>query len=130
MDQASNRHPRHRCPVRHEPSCADPIAENIMLRQQLIVLKRQVKRPQLNNGDRLRLVLHMFILRSCQLHRTASSGRTWIITTTPDPIRASGNACPLDFPGPIPHHQAKSSPRRCWGVYIMPTPVPLICTDI
>jgi hypothetical protein len=36
---------------------ADLIAENVMLRQQLIVLKRQVKRPQLTNGDRIRLVL-------------------------------------------------------------------------
>jgi putative transposase len=36
---------------------ANLIAENVMLRQQLIVLKRQVKRPQLTNGDRLRLVL-------------------------------------------------------------------------
>jgi hypothetical protein len=32
-------------------SRADLIAENVMLRQQLIVLKRQVKRPQLTNGD-------------------------------------------------------------------------------
>jgi len=32
------------------------IIENAMLRQQLIVLKRQVKRPQLTQGDRLRLV--------------------------------------------------------------------------
>ena len=38
-------------------SRADLIAENVMLPQQLIVLKRQVKRPQLTNGDRLRLVL-------------------------------------------------------------------------
>jgi transposase InsO family protein len=38
-------------------SRADLIAENVMLRQQLIVLKRQVKRPQLTNGDRIRLVL-------------------------------------------------------------------------
>jgi putative transposase len=38
-------------------SRADLIAENAMLRQQLIVLKRQVKRPQLTNGDRIRLVL-------------------------------------------------------------------------
>jgi len=38
-------------------SKADLIAENAMLRQQLIVLNRQVKRPQLTNGDRLRLVL-------------------------------------------------------------------------
>jgi len=35
----------------------DLVIENAMLRQQLIVLNRQVKRPQLNQGDRLRLVL-------------------------------------------------------------------------
>jgi putative transposase len=35
----------------------DLIVENAMLRQQLIVLHRQVKRPQLTLGDRLRLVL-------------------------------------------------------------------------
>jgi transposase InsO family protein len=34
----------------------DLIAENAILRQQLIVLKRQVKRPKFTNGDRLRLV--------------------------------------------------------------------------
>ena len=33
------------------------IIENAMLRKQLIVLNRQVKRPQLTQGDRLRLVL-------------------------------------------------------------------------
>jgi len=38
-------------------SRADLIAENVMLRQQLIVLNRQVKRPQLTNGDRIRLIL-------------------------------------------------------------------------
>ena len=38
-------------------SRADLFAENMMLRQQLIVLKRQVKRPQLTNLDRIRLVL-------------------------------------------------------------------------
>jgi hypothetical protein len=38
-------------------SKADLIAENAMLRQQLIVLNRQIKRPQLTNRDRLRLVL-------------------------------------------------------------------------
>jgi hypothetical protein len=32
-------------------SKADLIAENAMLHQQLIVLNRQIKRPQLNNGD-------------------------------------------------------------------------------
>jgi hypothetical protein len=34
-----------------------PIAENAMLRQQLIILNRQVKRPKLSYGDRIRLVL-------------------------------------------------------------------------
>jgi len=38
-------------------SRADLIAENALLRQQLIVLKRQVKRPQLTTGDCFRLVL-------------------------------------------------------------------------
>jgi hypothetical protein len=33
------------------------VVENALLRQQLIVLRRQVKRPQLTNGDRIRLVL-------------------------------------------------------------------------
>jgi putative transposase len=37
-------------------SRADLIAENALLRQQLIVLKRQIKRPQLINFDRFRLV--------------------------------------------------------------------------
>jgi transposase InsO family protein len=35
----------------------DLVAENAILRQQLIVLNRQVKRPKVTNGDRLRLVL-------------------------------------------------------------------------
>ena len=35
----------------------DLLIENAMLRQQLIVLNRQVKRPQLTQGDRLRLEL-------------------------------------------------------------------------
>jgi hypothetical protein len=33
------------------------VAENALLRQQLIVLRRQIKRPKLTNGDRIRLVL-------------------------------------------------------------------------
>lgn len=33
------------------------VAENAMLRQQLIVLRRQVKRPKLTNSDRFRLLL-------------------------------------------------------------------------
>lgn len=35
----------------------DLIIENVLLRHQLIVLSRQVKRPQLTNSDRLRMVL-------------------------------------------------------------------------
>jgi putative transposase len=38
-------------------SRADLVAENALLRQQLIILKRQVKRPQLTNADRIHLVL-------------------------------------------------------------------------
>jgi len=38
-------------------SRADLVAENALLRHQLIVLRRQVKRPQLTPADRTRLVL-------------------------------------------------------------------------
>jgi hypothetical protein len=37
-------------------SNSDLIAENAIVRQQLIVLNRQVKRPQLTPGDRIRSV--------------------------------------------------------------------------
>ena len=37
-------------------SHTDLVVENALLRQQLIVLKRQIKRPQLTNSDRFRLV--------------------------------------------------------------------------
>jgi putative transposase len=38
-------------------SRADLVVENALLRQQLIILKRQIKRPQLTNADRIHLVL-------------------------------------------------------------------------
>jgi hypothetical protein len=38
-------------------SHTDLVVENALLRQQLIILKRQVKRPQLTNADRIHLVL-------------------------------------------------------------------------
>ena len=38
-------------------SCADLIAENTLLRHQLILLNRQVKRPKLTFRDHLRLIL-------------------------------------------------------------------------
>ena len=47
-------------------SRADLIAENALLRQQLVVLRRQVKRPQLTNGDRIRLVLLARVTRYWQ----------------------------------------------------------------
>jgi len=37
-------------------SRSDLVVENALLRQQLIVLNRQIKRPQLTNPDRFRLV--------------------------------------------------------------------------
>jgi putative transposase len=38
-------------------SRSDQVSENALLRQQLIVLNRQVKRPQITNNDRFRLIL-------------------------------------------------------------------------
>jgi putative transposase len=49
-------------------SKSDLIAENAILRQQLIVLNRQVKRPQLTTGDRIRLV---FMARLTHFWQTA-----------------------------------------------------------
>jgi hypothetical protein len=37
-------------------SCRDLIVENALLRQQLLVLRQQVKRPRLTIGDRIRLI--------------------------------------------------------------------------
>src|SRR5262249_45025017 len=42
------------------------IAENALLRQQLIMLKRQVKRPACTNTDRLLLVLLARLVRTWQ----------------------------------------------------------------
>jgi hypothetical protein len=49
-------------------SKSDLIAENAILRQQLIVLNRQVKRPQLTTSDRIRLV---FLSRLTRFWQTA-----------------------------------------------------------
>ncbi len=38
-------------------SRTDLLVENVILRQQLIILNRQVQRPRLTNNDRIRLVL-------------------------------------------------------------------------
>ena len=42
---------------------SDLILENALLRQQLIILRRQITRPQLNNRDRLILVLLIRLTR-------------------------------------------------------------------
>ena len=48
----------------------DLVVENALLRQQLIVLKRQIKRPQLTNPDRFRLVFlsHFTVFWKQALH--------------------------------------------------------------
>ena len=45
------------------------VAENALLRQQRIVLQRQVKRPALTSGDRVRLVLR------ARLHGWCGAGK-------------------------------------------------------
>ena len=49
-------------------SKADLIAENALLRQQLAILKRQIKRPRLTTADRLRL---LFMARVTKTWRQA-----------------------------------------------------------
>jgi len=46
----------HRHTFRHHTSRADLVVENALLRQQLIVMNRQIKRPQLTNPNRFCLV--------------------------------------------------------------------------
>jgi putative transposase len=47
-------------------SKSELIAENALLRQQLIILKRQVKRPACTNADRILLVLLARLVRTWQ----------------------------------------------------------------
>jgi putative transposase len=55
-------------------SKADLVAENALLRQQLIILKRQVKRPACTNMDRMLLVLGARAVRAWkQTHMTRST---------------------------------------------------------
>ena len=49
-------------------SKSDLVVENAILRQQLIVLKRSVKRPKFTNGDRTRLT---FLARLTQFWQSA-----------------------------------------------------------
>src|ERR687894_2525930 len=56
---------------------AELLAENALLRQQLVVLRRQVKRPTLTPADRLRLVL---------LARLARGWRAALLIVQPDTL--------------------------------------------
>src|SRR5260370_15185103 len=47
-------------------SKSELIAENALLRQQLIILKRQVKRPACTKTDRVLLVLLARVVRTCR----------------------------------------------------------------
>jgi hypothetical protein len=47
-------------------SNSELVAENILLRHQLIILKRQVKRPPVTRADRLLLILFARLVRSWQ----------------------------------------------------------------
>jgi len=72
-------------------SKSELIAENALLRQQLIILKRQVKRPACTNADRILLVLlarlvrswqqTLFILQPETLRRLASGALSPILET-------------------------------------------------
>ena len=57
MDQTSRNYTRYTAVEDMSRSKSDLVVENAMLRQQLIVLKRSVKRPKFTNGDRTRLTL-------------------------------------------------------------------------
>src|SRR5690242_19514276 len=73
------------------PSKSELIAENALLRQQLIILKRQVKRPACTKTDRVLLVLLARLVRTWQqalvivqpdtLRRLASGALSSVVET-------------------------------------------------
>jgi hypothetical protein len=69
-------------------SKSELIAENALLRQQLIILRRQVKRPSITRADRMLLVL---------LARLVRTRRHAILIVQPDTLRrlASGALSPI-----------------------------------
>ena len=54
-------------------SHTDLVVENALLRQQLIMLKRQIKRPQITNSDRFRLVFLSHFTKMCIRDRSGSA---------------------------------------------------------
>jgi len=74
-------------------SHTDLVVENALLRQQLIVLNRQVKRPQLTNPERFRLVFlsHFTTFWKQALHIVQPDAllcwkRCWKISILPTPF--------------------------------------------
>jgi len=60
-------------------SRSDLIIENALLRQQLIVLNRQVKRPQLTHADRFHLVL---LAHFTKFWKQSHSSERWLAKIT------------------------------------------------
>jgi putative transposase len=73
-------------------SRADLIAENALLRQQLIIINRQIKRPQLTNRDRVSLVL---LARCTQFWKQA------VFIIQPDTLLRWHRASSAGFPGKL-----------------------------
>jgi hypothetical protein len=68
------------------------IAENALLRQQLIIINRQIKRPQLINKDRLSLVL---LARCTQFWKQA------VLIIQPDTLLRWHRTSSAGFPGKL-----------------------------
>ena len=83
---------------------AELVAENALLRQQLVVLRRRVKRPALTPADRLRLLL---------LARLANGWRAALLLVQPEtPLRWHRQGFRLVWrPGPPPR-SGRRWPRR------------------
>ena len=70
LDKTRNLSLDHWHTLRSNPEPYRPGGRNALLRQQLIILKRQIKRPQLTNPDRFRLVFlsHFTVFWKQALH--------------------------------------------------------------
>jgi hypothetical protein len=72
-------------------SKSELMAENVLLRQQLIILKRQVKRPACTKADRLLLVLLARMVRTwkqahitCATRHTSDARTVWAFVSSGD----------------------------------------------
>jgi hypothetical protein len=85
-------------------SKSELVAENALLRQQLIILRRQVKRPACTKTDRLLLVLLARLVRTWQ--------QTHITRTTRHPAPVASGALPPGLEAQVKSRfsQAKARP--------------------